>query len=744
MSSEITPLGRSDHNTHNLSTTQLLSQVGGNRRNLSELIKEIGFKKADPNEVPKNENLNGRLGKTRTGTGRQYRLNEGTLKFDKEVPKDVDSAFQKMKELNQATYPNLPKEELPLTKPILYLEQTGDRVELKCEVAGVLFASHTPEKRRIFQDSTTGCVNNGEIMISADRALIANYVNTLNLTPEQKELFATFMEAKAPAPTPTTPPIKQREAAPQAASSAVSDSPSSINMCVLTADYSTPTLTAKSTIETVDTLRKTKQILSAEYEFLSAKLADPHLGKVDKSIVQDRMEKCLNMMEACAAYDGYDKPVNMKNMSDVKEWLGSYYWRSTIMENFIACSTQGSKNPHIDAYRKSVNEFIAAPVNFRIQSITCGDKTSSILRCGVLYDPTNPFTHLNELKEIQKKGPDAIQAKRQEIQKIQDSNRENPFVVASTGFALEQLSDTASLDKTIRERENNLTRQALQVVWAQLEIAQQSQEPFPDGKLKMSHVTILNEDNISIDKSVGWYHHEGNEIQDMAAVYKLLDNKQILFDNTGPYIDDKGQIHMPFKAENGPDTIKLETAFFNISTQGRLRNKGVMQSAINQESAAKVGIKIPKKTYTSVEQVNALNAELEANGFQSGISCLSAKDRTGWTLYQYELDKLESHGVARPSGFETPGYKMLADVLEQNYGKRILKVVKAKLRDVGKMEHGGLAVAQLRDTIEGAITLLGRNGRNITIFDAESTDIGSPRGSEASSSSSSGSDSEER
>ncbi len=737
-------MGKNDHNTHNLTTTQLLKQVGGNGRDLSKIIKEIGLTKTKTDEVPANKKITGRFGKARTGPGRQYRLNQGTLKFDTEISKDVTSAFLKMKELNQATFPNLREDELFLTKPILYLEQTGDRVELKCEIAGVLFASHTPEKRRIFQNSTTGYINNGEVMISADRALVANYVNTLNLTPEQKELFATFMEAPAPAPTSTTPPVKQLDPVPLPASSVMSDSPSSIKMCVLTADYSTPTLAATSTIQTVDTLRKTKQILSAEYEFLSSKLTDPHLGKVDKLSIDDQMEKCLKMMEACAAYDGYDKPVNMKNMSDVKEWLGSYYWRSTVMENFITCSNEGSQNPHMDAYRKSANEFIAAPVNFRIQSITCGGEASSILRCGVLYDPTNPFTHLDELKEIKNKGPEAIKAKRQEIQGIQDSNKGNPFVAASTAFALEQLSDTASLDRTIRERENNLTRQALQVVWAQLEIAQQKQEPFPDGKLKMSHVTILNEDNISIDKSVGWYHHEGNEIQDMAAVYKLLDNKQILFDNTGPYIDDKGLIHMPFKAENGPNTIKLETAFFNISTQGRLRNKGIMQSAINQESAAKIGIKIPKKTYTSVEQVNALNARLEAEGFQSGISCLSAKDRTGWTLYQYELDKLESHGVTRPSGFETPGYKMLADVLEQNYGKRILKVVKAKLRDVGKIEHGGLAVAQLRDTLEGAITLLGRNGRNIMLLDAESTSIGESSASEASASSSSESDNEER
>ncbi len=497
---------------------------------------------------------------------------------------------------------------------------------------------------------------------------------------------------------------------------------------ILTATYLEGTT---EQIRTLNSVERTKQILTQEVASLEQQLSQT-TDTNRREILLRKIERCTLMQEACAGYDGFDKPANVK-IGDFDQWFGSYYWRALITDHFNKLPEKCTPDNYLSAYKNAVAEFIAAPVNFRKQTITCGNEELSFLRCGALYDPTNPYTHLNELKAIREEGASAIAKKCKQIEKLRDgkkgwfpklgADKTNPYVTATTNFALDQLSN---IDETIRIREENLKRQGLQIVWAQIEIAQAKNIPFPDGELKMAHIGLLNEDNISMDNKSGWYHHEGNEIQDMAAVYQYLNNKTIVFDVSGgaaPFIDANDVIHMPAAKDQSSAQVTLKAAYFNISVQGKLENKGRLQRRINEESSKDIGFIFPKRKKntckSSVEHATLLQSQLQIAGFQTAVSCLSGKDRTGWVAYQAVLDFIEKKGVARPTGANTPGYEILNDVLEQNYGKRVIKLTKRWMNGFNPGDRGDLLMEQLDDLRSPPAKLRGRNGFNLTLSDEE-------------------------
>jgi len=487
-------------------------------------------------------------------------------------------------------------------------------------------------------------------------------------------------------------------------------------MGILTARYNETTVEEIKTLNSVD---RTKKILGEEIHHLREMLES---NPSERARLEKRIERCEWILEACNKYDGFDKPANVP-MDDFNQWLGSWYFRALITDYFSIAGENATPEEYLAAYVEATKEFISAPVNFREQTMTCGDEAISFLRCGALYDPTNPYTNMQELRNLQQGGEEAIANKRKEILRIQQANKKNPRVVATTTFALMQLEN---IQETIHIREETLKRQALQVVWAQVEIAVKKEEQFPDGKLKIAHIGLLNEDNVGMDQKSGWYHHEGNEIQDMNSVYEFLHGKTIVFDGSGPLIAEDGSIHMPYSSKEGPPQVLLEAAFFNISIQGKLKHGGQLQNEINTKNSKNIRFKFPKRTSkgpnqckTSVEHSTLLHKELEKAGFQTAISCLSGKDRTGWVAYQICLNKMESAGMKVPQGLRTAGFEILKSVLQQNYGKKILKVTKRWLKGVSKAERAKLGAVQMSDLATAPAKLRGRGGRTMVLSDAE-------------------------
>lgn len=494
-------------------------------------------------------------------------------------------------------------------------------------------------------------------------------------------------------------------------------------MGVLTARYDNYDVKTEERIKTLNCIDRTRKILNEEIGHLrQIQMSVSNMNLSERARLEKRIERCGWMLEACDKYDGFDKPAHVK-MDDFKQWLGSWYFRALITDYFVALGKNATPEEFLRAYQEATKEFISAPVNFREQTMTCGDESVSFLRCGALYDPTNPYTNMQELKELERGGPKAIEKKKEEIRRIQKAHSKNPRVMATTTFALMQLD---RIQEAIQLREETLKRQALQVVWAQLEIALKKKEQFPEGKLKIAHIGLLNEDNVGMDEKSGWYHHEGHEIQDMNAVYEFLHGKTIVFDGTGPLIAEDGSIHMPYSSQEGPPQVLLEAAFFNISIQGKLKHKGQLQDKINASNAKKIRFRFPKRTSqgenkskTSVEHATLLHRELEKVGFQTAVSCLSGKDRTGWVAYQIGLNKIASTGRKAPSGLKTAGFRVLKDVLEQNYGKRILKVTKKWLNGVSEFARAKLAAIQMSDLATAPAELIGRFGRKMALSDAE-------------------------
>lgn len=477
-------------------------------------------------------------------------------------------------------------------------------------------------------------------------------------------------------------------------------------MGVLRGEYTDTEIAAVEEIRTINTLQRTQSILRKEIENLQKQPNSP--------MIHRKIERCRRMLEACLRFDGFDKPLAQPT-EDFDQWLGSWYFRALLKDHFDELTEDASEEDHLTAYKTALDEFIAAPINFREQSIECETETARFLRCGALYDPTNPYTHLSELRDLFRQGRRAINKKKTEIEKIQKDNSKNFKVWATTAYALEQLGQ---IEETIRIREEILQRQALQIVWAQVEIALKKAEPFPHGQLRIAHLALLNEDNIGMDSNTGWYHHEGYEILDMDAVYEFLHGKAIYFDGTGPAIDADGAIHLPkIAGQTDGDLVTLQTGFFNISIQGK--SKETLQTRINRQSCAKLGlngklsIKRPGKETcpTTVEHATLLHRELEDAGFQTIISCLSGKDRTGWVAYQVVLDQIVAAGGIRPEGLETAGYNNLKGVLLENFGDDAIKVSKRKLRGVSHGERAKLLKQQMDGLIQPLPKLRGHQKR---------------------------------
>jgi hypothetical protein len=357
---------------------------------------------------------------------------------------------------------------------------------------------------------------------------------------------------------------------------------------------------------------------------------------------------------------------NAESMS--KNWLDSNYYRTSLKK----CVEAGSESE----YRKEIEKMsLGAPVNFRYHACYLGDKDdeeTGFFRLGVITDPRNGFTNIQELRKIQRDpnlGSAKIKQLTEKLLELKKKRKKNTPKIFAVEYALRQLNPE-HLISTIRERQQILDNQVLLLVQAQVskKLSKIKTTKQENGKMMpefhFTHIGFLNRKK-SVQDSVGWEHDETNEIIDMDTAFRQFDlgkfskGTTLIFDGKGPYIDTEGNIHVAEKIEeNGkPKQVRLRPHFLNISVQGHMKNDGI-QKEINgpaldqlitlagqtidnlkdkaQQQKASEGL-------TELRRIKALLNQGESNykiaedlsvallklGMPFSMGCLSAKDRTG-------------------------------------------------------------------------------------------------------------------
>ena len=311
--------------------------------------------------------------------------------------------------------------------------------------------------------------------------------------------------------------------------------------------------------------------------------------------------------------------------------------------------------------QKAWESYVPLVVNHRIQKVrnALGQVVSSLNRSGAIHDYRHGHTNLQELREL--KGL-FNQKALLSLQQMDTLNRMDPNIVneyIQGNFA----KASELLDGQIIDRQLILENQALQDLAAHFEgLSPEELQQLPP-EVVFGRMSMLNGHN-KPKKSEGFELNEANQMRDMAAIYGDLQDKKLVFDGKGPYLDQNGLIHMPFKAA-GPGGEPLvrdfKPIFFNMSAQGNIKNEGPQQP-INAEAYRSLSSRVlercdqldrlgtpeaKQKAAQMRQQLLYIGKELEkgvTDGFELAeqttlllqdlgakisINCFSGKDRTG-------------------------------------------------------------------------------------------------------------------
>lgn len=333
--------------------------------------------------------------------------------------------------------------------------------------------------------------------------------------------------------------------------------------------------------------------------------------------------------------------------------------------------------------------YIPALVNLRSQSVEVEGNTKSILnRSGAISDYRNGNTNLLELKDLQSSLAEASSVSDLSKIQIRVLRRAIPeldkFSATKTkGVTITQIKNL--VDRAIIDRQFVLENQALQDIVQHVANIQASGHNLAETlaskeNFSIGRVSML--DGVKPPKNDGGFAlNEANQMQDMVAIYDLLDGKTLVFDGKGPFLDEEGDIHMPFEVtdhEGAPVSKELHTIYFNISAQGNVKNEGI-QEQINRKAIQQLQSEVKKQCFQLInegrlEESNllasqftklhhALILETVTDGFSVAedtamllmeidvslsINCFSGKDRTGllaalitFNALKEELIKLE-------------------------------------------------------------------------------------------------------
>ncbi|MGK5594231.1 MAG: hypothetical protein ACSNEK_02605 [Parachlamydiaceae bacterium] len=338
------------------------------------------------------------------------------------------------------------------------------------------------------------------------------------------------------------------------------------------------------------------------------------------------------------------------------------------------------------------NDIPSAPVNLRLQSFNppSGSKISSFkfARFGAIYDPRDAGNTIEELEsylEPSNAHKLSLEINRRELQskRLYHQGRiREATAVENSLTPLWAIKDGKinEAKKWILDKKSFVDDQMLQLIMTQIDSRSEYLEDLENqSPFFLAHLGLLNEDKCRMDKT-GFTHDEARFMQEMAGAFKRFENRELIFDGKGPWIDEKGNIHLKqsFLDQNGqPKKLILKPIFTNLTVQGSTKN-GPIQRSLNQQGLQKieeailnqitavrqtvVQNQVPLATQQKVEQLitlkeklmtirNQLNqgqsnykmacdlfplflefGQIVQNNkmlFASSLCCFSGKDRTG-------------------------------------------------------------------------------------------------------------------
>lgn len=311
-------------------------------------------------------------------------------------------------------------------------------------------------------------------------------------------------------------------------------------------------------------------------------------------------------------------------------WIGSNHSRDVLVKN---------------DFKTSRDDIVSTAVNLREQNITVNhpdgsESTISMLRFGAIWDPKNGLTSLAELNSLdselqecqgnpekEKAFDHKIDARLAELDGLAEkfTSVDQQFVIQETKQKIEAFrpGGTSSLEQRneiINDREKVLRDQTLEPITLQLKnnISKMIKDSKGENTMRMTHIGLLNPKADVDFQEGGWAHIESNQILDMEAAFKSIDNLVIkVRDEPGTFFDENldGSVVMYVSADEIewageiPSEIKLETCFMNLSVQGHTTNDGI-QAEHNQAEINKLEQWIATDTNLTEEDKGSLNEEL--------------------------------------------------------------------------------------------------------------------------------------
>lgn len=367
-------------------------------------------------------------------------------------------------------------------------------------------------------------------------------------------------------------------------------------------------------------------------------------------------------------------------------WLHSNYFRHLIKK--------------LVSYLEAIKQYVSVPINMRYQELLiAGKKVVGFFRLGIISDMRNGWFSMNDLKKMSH-NPELIE---KTIKRIKSEGGSRDRQKESIQHAISQLNhliykkngksivNQEALDSLIEERQYVLEKQLLHLLNAQveknLEQIKASFEPHKKREFNLAHLALLNPKKVDHHKS-GWMHDEQVEIEDMQCIFEIFKGKKIVFDSSGPIIDDQ-LIHLPYRLEGVPAAeahVDLNTYFFNISTQGHMGNDG-KQLELNKKEIKNLNIdsaslsesdkvlldrlqgisKIPSKEKGYPIAEDFMVFLLKSKGMAVSVGCLSAKDRTGFiserVVLQHLPERYRDHPILRKQIFaaNSPAVKVVSE-----------------------------------------------------------------------------------
>ena len=457
---------------------------------------------------------------------------------------------------------------------------------------------------------------------------------------------------------------------------------------------------AKEVIERRDTVKSLRNQSLQELKYVDSRLRKEPLQPEEREKLEIRKQELLEIIQHCD-----NSPV---------EWANSDFFRDILRGDPLLSSKQ---NP--DGLEGAINRYdqlmqkeylkMAPAVNMRYHSCEVEGQKEGWLRLGIISDMSNGFVDLGSLKVLHKSlsnnDSETASALRKEIatdiisfwrdahiSKKVNADASAGYALRELGYSMETIQaiktaidETRPVDKrllslepedmpALKERLDQTVEKRMHVMQGQFlqmvsdHAGRLSEEDVQSGMMKMIHVSLLSQSSKAIDGS-GWFHNEEVEIKDMAALFEHFDNKMLIADAKGPFIDKDGNLHVPPNAafQEGQE-LSLRSIFVNQSVQGNTKNNKT-QLEINERAYAKLSeLNFPddkslkrilhgkKAGYTNAADM----VDLVINaGFKTSTGCLSAKDRTGF------VSALETDRLMKKNGFPP---KMRQSILRHQLG----------------------------------------------------------------------------